>query len=470
MKAVTWTRKCIQAGVVCLALLTALPVGAQPPDPSLLSQLVVYLEVPSDATGTIELSVDGISLIGRNDTVSLSPLVTEISVDDLRDRQIRLIDETIEPGQYDTLLVQLSSVLARIGPAMVSPGVSDDGYAVMIDLGAEANRTHAVFLEWPGRRLRPDDTTFVLDWRRMAVAPPPFGSLIFVTNEGSHNMSVVDRADYRVKDVIRTGQGPRDVVYSLINRQLFVANAASNEISVIDALSRQPLRTIGLLFGDAPTRLALSPDERYLHVLNYGSRTLVILDTRSFTQVVRHQVGFGPHGLAVDPRTGTVYVADEDSDDLVAYDPIALQEVPKVFPTGGAPSELVIDEQGEQLFMASGARRRLNVYNLATSAQTQTIKLCSPPAGLAYDPITQRLYASLTRCEEISIMQPEDGIELHTVGLDFAPGLIELDSERRNLLITAPDEQGLAIMSTTRRKVVTMVPVGDQPFKAIAPR
>lgn len=79
---------------------------------------------------------------------------------------------------------------------------------------------------------------------------------------------------------VETGSHPNDLVLNQDGSRLFVANANSNSISVIDLLSRRVQETVvTTLFsrspqGSTPNALALSPDGNILLVANADNNAL----------------------------------------------------------------------------------------------------------------------------------------------------------------------------------------------------
>src|SRR5207247_10126989 len=66
---------------------------------------------------------------------------------------------------------------------------------------------------------------------------------VFVTNEKSDDVTVIDAATRAVVGTIRVGKRPRGVVVSPDGRRVYVTNSNSDSISVIDAKSLAVLST-----------------------------------------------------------------------------------------------------------------------------------------------------------------------------------------------------------------------------------
>src|SRR5206468_7000683 len=102
---------------------------------------------------------------------------------------------------------------------------------------------------------------------------------VFVTNEKSDNVTVIDAATRKVIQTIPVGQRPRGVAVSPDGRRVYVANSNSDSLSVIDARSLAVLSTTpagldpeGLTFNRAGTKLyAVNENELAVTVLDVPS-------------------------------------------------------------------------------------------------------------------------------------------------------------------------------------------------------
>ena len=89
------------------------------------------------------------------------------------------------------------------------------------------------------------------------------GRRMFVTNAWSDNVSVMDTAALQVVQTLPTGAEPSGVVLDGEGTTLYVANRLSGDVSVIDLKSGQ--ETKRLLAGRGASYLALSPDGKWIY-------------------------------------------------------------------------------------------------------------------------------------------------------------------------------------------------------------
>src|SRR5438477_9147675 len=88
---------------------------------------------------------------------------------------------------------------------------------------------------------------------------------VFVTNEKSDDVTVIDAATRTVVGTIRVSKRPRGVAVSPDGRRAYVANSNSDSLSVIDAKSLAALSTVPA--GPDPEARTFNPPGPALYVV-----------------------------------------------------------------------------------------------------------------------------------------------------------------------------------------------------------
>jgi YVTN family beta-propeller protein len=130
--------------------------------------------------------------------------------------------------------------------------------------------------------------------------------LVYVTNEGSDNVSVINRQLGKVVGTILVGKRPRGITVNPRRERLkvYVANALSNSISVIDPNSNTVENEVDVRFGKEPQDVAvarISPHDDLIFTANYGSDNVSMIDASTLREFDRVDVGRGPVAIAADP-------------------------------------------------------------------------------------------------------------------------------------------------------------------------
>jgi DNA-binding beta-propeller fold protein YncE len=107
-------------------------------------------------------------------------------------------------------------------------------------------------------------------------------------------------------------------VLSHDGRTGYVADFASDELTVWDVHSREALGTISV--GIYPHTFGVSPDDLWLVVSNTGESSVCIVDARERRTVARLDVGGGPGHVDFDPAGECAFVGCQLSNQVAAVD------------------------------------------------------------------------------------------------------------------------------------------------------
>lgn len=184
------------------------------------------------------------------------------------------------------------------------------------------------------------------------VGVAPYGVLpvgpdtIFVTNWGGDRPGPIDLAAN--SSGTRTRVDARGI-------------ASSGSVSVLRKADGKWSAVKSVAVGLHPGGLAASPDGRFVYVANAASDTVSVIDTAKaeVTETIpckpeaRLPFGSGSNAVAVSPDGGTLYVAN-GTNNCVAV--VALRDRPRVtglIPTGWYPGAVTVSGDGKRLFVAN---------------------------------------------------------------------------------------------------------------------
>lgn len=143
------------------------------------------------------------------------------------------------------------------------------------------------------------------------------GRFLYVSDWADRKVLRVDPSELRVLQRIPVGEHPNQIVVHPTDDRVFVANASSNTVSVIDGRRGLVIETISTsLFplapeGSTPDALAVAPDGKTLYVANADNNCVAVVDVSapSKSQVKGFiPTGWYPTSVAVTPDGKTLLV------------------------------------------------------------------------------------------------------------------------------------------------------------------
>jgi len=215
-------------------------------------------------------------------------------------------------GQTLYVALNLSN---RVGEFVAATGelkrVFDVGVAPF-DVALVGRKLYAS--NWGGRRPQPGDLTGPAG-RGMEVRVDP---IHHIASEGS--VSVIDLSEGQVTGEILTQLHASALAVSPDARYVVCANAASDNLSVIDTHADRVVETIWVkpspadLFGASPNALAFDPNGATLYIANGTQNAVAVVQfdpgDRESTLVGLIPVGWFPGALVLDAARHSLYVAN----------------------------------------------------------------------------------------------------------------------------------------------------------------
>jgi YVTN family beta-propeller protein len=110
---------------------------------------------------------------------------------------------------------------------------------------------------------------------------------------------------------VGVGVNPLGVGVNPSTGRVYVANDGSNTVSVIDGNTNTVIATVGV--GSQPEGVGVNPSTGRVYVANDGSNTVSVIDAHANTVIATIAVGSRPQGVGVNPSTGRVYVSNDAS-------------------------------------------------------------------------------------------------------------------------------------------------------------
>lgn len=162
---------------------------------------------------------------------------------------------------------------------------------------------------WGGRLPVPGDKTALSSGTRVVVDP---GTGI----ASSGTVSVIDLTSRKVIKEIEVRLHPCGMAIHPDGTRLFVANANSDLISVINTKTDEVIKELSskpmaeLPFGSAPNDLAISPDGNTLYVANGGNNLIAVIDLRTGSLNGLIPSGWYPGAVVLNRNGNMLFVAN----------------------------------------------------------------------------------------------------------------------------------------------------------------
>jgi YVTN family beta-propeller protein len=323
---------------------------------------------------------------------------------------------------------------------------------------------------------------------------------VFVTNEKSGDVTIIDGGDFKVVGTIQVGKRPRGIHVSSDGKTVYVAtsgtpiegpppldaagnpilkkNAKSDDdddddkakadksadgISIVDVASRKVTGKIHA--GSDPEEFAVSKDGKHLYISNEDTKTATVINTSSGKVEHIIPVGGEPEGAGVTPDGKQFYITCETGGEVFAIDAMTYKVVGH-FTVPVRPRSVDFLSNANIGFIPSESKSLLNVIDTTDPKVLKSIELPagSRPMKVKVAPDTKRIYVSDGRAGTVTILDAQTYAVVGTVKVGTRPWGIVLSPDGKYLFSANGPSNDVSIVELATNKEIAKVKAGDGPW------
>ena len=242
---------------------------------------------------------------------------------------------------------------------------------------------------------------------------------------------------------------------------VWVANEGSDTLSVLDAGAGTVRTTVAGI--PAPHNVQVGTDPRHVWVTS-GAGAVVGL--RAHTLALAGAAATGPHPAhVVDDAAGSVYVTSAGDGALTRYDRRLVLADSTVL--GGGPHGMRLDGDASRAVVANTGRGTLDVVDTATGEVDRRIRVGPAPVQVAVDPGGSVAYASVAGTRSLVRVDLDRGRVTGRLRLPAAPAQVLLTPADEVLVANQGTERrpgrSVSVVDAETMRAVAEIPTGDGP-------
>jgi len=285
------------------------------------------------------------------------------------------------------------------------------------------------------------------------------GEVLYVENANSNSISVIDLVTNTVIRTISVGSSPHDLKISQNQETLYSTDIDSGTISIINTTTNtliQQIQTDATVHG-----IAIFNDTLYVGDV-YGGKVLVINDGIVKDEI---KVGSGPEYLEVSPNGKFLYVAN-------LWSPISVvdlqqKKVIKEIDSGKTPHGLSFTNDGSRLFIVNMKSNTLSVIDAENHEIISTITVGEKPEYVALTPDESFAYVSNLGSNTVSIVDTKSFKVVNEIQVGNGPHGIAFSSNGDFVYVSNMKGNDVSVIDTVNNEVVATIPVGIEPHQLV---
>lgn len=304
--------------------------------------------------------------------------------------------------------------------------------------------------------------------------------LVYVSNEGSGDMSVIDPAKPEAIATIPLGKRPRGIhangglVYVALSGSpsappgvdestLPPPDKSADGIGVVDLAQGKVIKK--LFGGSDPEQFTFSKDGKLMYVANEDASGVSIIGVTDGKVIATVATGEEPEGVTLSPDGKFVYVTSEDDGSVAVID-AAASKVVKTIKVGRRPRSVAFLPDGSKAFVTNENDGALSVLDCQKLAMTASIALEAglKPMGTAMTRDGKTLYVSTGRGKKVVVIDTASQSVTGSIEVGQRPWGIALSPDEKLLFTANGPSNDVSVVDLATKQVVRKVKVGERPW------
>jgi len=306
----------------------------------------------------------------------------------------------------------------------------------------------------------------------VAGAAPRAPRWIVVSNERSHDLTLIDGAMLRVEATIPVGGRARGVRVSPTSGHVLVALSddrpqtpgPNDAIEEVDLNTRRVVRRLPA--GTDPEQFAITPDGRRIVAANEDAGNASVIDPATGTVLATLVVGTEPEGVTASPDGRWVYVTGETSNTISVID-LKVPRVTTTFLVDARPRSVAFSPNGRFAFATSevgGSIARIDAHAHRVLARARIGSGAEKPVGVAVSPDGTRLYIALGAGHALVKLDATTLRELGRVAVGRRPWGVALSPDGRTAYTANGLTDDMSVVDVETMRVTQTIKVGTRPW------
>jgi YVTN family beta-propeller protein len=308
---------------------------------------------------------------------------------------------------------------------------------------------------------------------------------LFVSNERSDNITLIDGESRTVVATVPVGKRPRGVQLSPDGSRVYVALSGSPRLGPgvdperakslkadkaadgIAMLERASLRMIRKLsVGSDPEQFALSRDGRTLFVSNEDEAAASCWEIESGRNIFRATVSDEPEGVGLHPTRNEVYITCEERGEVYALDAKSGATIAK-WVVGGRPRTVAFSADGARAYVPLEGKAQVAIIDAAAHRVLEPIAIegrgVMPMCGLVSRD-GRELYVSTGRGNTVVVLDLTANEQVASIGVGERPWGIALSPDGTLLYSANGASDDVSVIDVKARRELTRIKVGAGPW------
>lgn len=243
--------------------------------------------------------------------------------------------------------------------------------------------------------------------------------------------------------------------------RIFVSNEKSDDISVINGETLEVEATIEI--GKRPRGIGLSPDGSELYIAVSEENLIAVVDPKSLKLLRKFQSGSDPETFAVHPN-GNIYISNEDDAKATVFNPANGEQVADIS-VGLEPEGVAISPDGKKVIVTSESTNMLHVIAVPEHTIIANVLVGARPRSAVFNRDGNLAYATSEISGEVKKIDMETYKILSRAKIadeNAKPKDIVLSKDELTVYVAGGRANAVLVMDVNKMELIKSIPVGKR--------
>ena len=292
---------------------------------------------------------------------------------------------------------------------------------------------------------------------------------IFVSNENSDTVVVLEKQSKKIIKTIETGGRPRDLKFNFDFSKLYVVVSEENHILEIDTKKLIILDQIQT--GNDPEIFDIDYNNNYAAVSNEDDNQLTIINLNNKKIIARiNDVGVEPEGVNFSPDGKLIYVTSEGTSSVLIIDAIEKKIVNEIL-VGNRPRRGLFVNGGTEYWVSNELSGTVGVIDTTKQEIKKTIKFTIKgireqqitPVDFAYAKKNNLVFVTLGNANHVAVVDVNTYEIKKYILVGNRVWGADITADEKELIVTNGNSDDISIIDLEKLLSTSAIPVGKTP-------
>jgi YVTN family beta-propeller protein len=227
-------------------------------------------------------------------------------------------------------------------------------------------------------------------------------------DKSADGIGVFDVKTAKLVKTIHAGSDPEEFDLSKDGTLLYTSNEDTAEASIVDIAMEKVVATLKV--GAEPEGVATTPDGKFVYVTSEEDGAIFVVDTEARKVLKSFKVGNRPRSVGFFPDGLKAYVSRENDGALSILDTMKHAKTGEIA-IGKAgeikPMKVILSSDGKTAYVSTGRGKQVFMIDTATDKVTGSLEVGDRPWGIGLSPDGKFLYTANGPSNDVSVVDLE---------------------------------------------------------------